>query len=98
MRSIRRHHSERMKRKAAKLFLRWHKRRGVEPELCKGSYSNGDGVTHYRVYTAQEVGNRIGKIAAMHGTHICGMCKYEKRYDQEHKRHESVRILELTQA
>jgi len=77
-----------MKRKAAKLFLRWHRRRGVEPELCKGSYSDGDGITRYRVYTAQEVGNRIGKIAAMHGTHVCGMCKFEKKYDKPRIRHE----------
>lgn len=88
MRAIRRANAEKMKRRAAKFLIRWSRRRNP---LLKSSIP----VDTY--YTATEMRAKIGRLAAMHCTHICKMCKYEKHHDiKKSKSTVSVRILDLT--
>lgn len=87
-RLIRRGQSERMKARAARQFVRWAGRRNPL-EKSRGS----DGVKYY---TAQEIQRQYGRMAAMHCTHVCEMCKHEKKFDKpKMPASESVRIYDL---
>ncbi len=52
---------------------------------------------HRRGYkVTADLQRRLGVMAAMHCTHMCAMCKYEKHFDVPHlKAHQSVRIVSL---
>ena len=94
-RLLRRGQSERMKARAARQWRRWHRRRGDEPELCAG-WSYIDGRRVYRTYSAKDLRRDIGRLAAMHCTHVCEMCKHEKHFDiPKVPASESVRIYDL---
>ncbi len=87
-RSERRHHADRIKARAAKVYLRW--RRRTDP-MVKSTGTSG---TTY--YTAKELQRNIGTMAAMHCTHICFMCHHEKILGLPHiKSRESVRVFSL---
>lgn len=89
-RAMRRHTQDMMKRRAARQMLRWSSR-GKRDVWVKSSGSDGE-----KRYTAQEMGRNIGRLAAMHCTHVCGMCKHEKHFGLPHiKAGESVRVFSL---
>lgn len=88
IRAKRRHNQELMKRRAVKQMLRW---RGRHDVWVKSSGTDG-----VKLYTANEMKRNIGRLAAMHCTHVCGMCKHEKHLGIPHiKAHESVRVNDL---
>lgn len=94
-RGRRRHQTQRMKSRAARLFIKWHSghydRVGEKFVKTRG-YPGG--VTYF---SADDLRRSIGRIAAMHGTHVCSMCKYEKRMEIPHvKSHESLRCFDLS--
>lgn len=74
-RLLRRHRMEMMKSRAARQWLRWHDRSHIAGGPFIKSRTNST-VTYY---SAADLRRDIGRLAAMHCTHICGMCKYEKR-------------------
>jgi choline dehydrogenase-like flavoprotein len=86
-RLLRRGQLQRMKARAARFWQRWH---GRQDALVK---SRMNGVPEY--YTARELQAVIGKNATMHCTHICGMCKFEKRFGVQKNGHPSRRIVSL---
>ncbi len=87
MRGIRRDHNERMKRRAARIWRSWH----VRDYMVK---STAGGRTQH--YSQQDLLRIFGRQAAMHCTHVCGMCKYEKRMNIPHiASSESIRVYSL---
>lgn len=87
-RAMRRYNQLLMKRWAAQQMQRWAYRRDV---WVKSSGPDGE-----KRYTAQEMRRNIGRLAAMHCTHVCKMCKYGKHFDlPKIKASESVRIFDL---
>jgi hypothetical protein len=88
-RLYRRGQTDRMKARAARLITQ--RSRHCSPMLAGSSFVNGVWIPRY--HTQQGIQRIIGTQAAMHSTHVCGMCKYEKKYDIPHiKAHESVQI------
>lgn len=86
-RSLRRHHADRIKVKAARMIRRWARHR--DPMIA----GHVNGVVKY--YTAQEMQRNIGRQAAMHCTHICDMCHHEKKFNLPRRKHETQRIIGL---
>lgn len=85
-RGERRHQAERIKARAARINHIWH----GQNVLVK---SRSRFTTEY--YTAQELRRVIGRLSAMHCTHQCGMCKYEKLLNLPKLRHETIRVFTL---
>lgn len=90
VRGYRRHQLGRMKARAAKLMRRWHGSRNGEPLIKSRS------ATAVVYMTQQEISRSLGRIAAMHGTHVCFMCKHEKKLGWAKTRHESQRVFDLS--
>jgi hypothetical protein len=78
-RATRRHQTLRMKARAAKILNLWRVKAARPEDVTRNLQGNLSKV--------------IGRNAAMHCTHICGMCKYEKRFGIPRiKARQSVRI------